>query len=105
MVWVFLVELPDKTCLDRLGVERRTVVEGDVRANMEDVGQAVGRDVPTLGERGLDLDRAGLETGQALGQVIRDRNRIAVAIGTRDGGIELNRRLGDGDDERLPIVL
>ena len=35
--------------------ERRPVVEGDAAAQMEGVGEAVGRDVPAFGERGFDF--------------------------------------------------
>ena len=51
---------------DRLGGQRRAVVELDARAQVEDVLLAVGGDVPLLGQGGLDVGAVRLVAHQAF---------------------------------------
>jgi hypothetical protein len=55
---VVLVEHAVEVELHRLGVEGRAVVEGDAVAQLEGVDGAVLADLPALGQRRLDLQRA-----------------------------------------------
>ena len=47
----------------------------------------------------------GLEARQPLGDVVDQRQDVAVAVRAGDRGIELHRRLRNGDDERLAAIL
>ena len=74
-------------------------------ADGEDVLQTVLRDLPGLRQRRLDLDRARLEARQPLGDVVDQRQDVAVAVRAGDRRVELHGRLRNGDDERLATVL
>ena len=63
---VVFVDLTVERKGSRLGGERRAIVELDARLEVKDVLRAVGRDVPLLGERWLDVGAARLVAHQAL---------------------------------------
>ena len=113
-----LVEHPVEGELDRLGIERRPVVELDALAKVEGVGQAVVGDVPGLRQRRLGLQRAVLIADQAVIHVHQDAEVVDRGVDARVERLRLRdlshdqdvgRRLrlgrqagGDADGEREP---
>jgi hypothetical protein len=73
-------------------------MEFDALAQMKGVGEPVGRNIPALGEPGLDIDRARLVPDQA---VVDRRHDEAGAVVQHGLGVESRRIGGDGDDQRL----
>ena len=80
-------------------------MEGHVGTDGEDVLQPVLGHLPGLRQGRLDLDRARLEARQPLGDVVDQRQNVAVAVRAGDRRVELHGRLRNGDDERLATVL
>src|SRR5690606_22121190 len=80
-----------------LGVERRVVVERHALLEVERVRQAVLADVPALGEQRRRVGGAGLDAHEALEDLARDPERLAVA-GER--GVERAGLCRAGEDER-----
>ncbi len=87
---------------DRVGIERRAIVERDVIAQVERPGPPVRRDVPGLGELRLDIGGAGLPADQALVDQLADLDRLAVG---HEHGVERDHIGGLGDDEDPGVAL
>ena len=102
---VVLIELAQEVRLDGGRIQRRPVMEGHAGTDREDVLQTVLRYLPGLRQGRLDLDGARLEARQPLGDVVDQRQDVAVAVRAGDRRVELHRRLRDGDDERLATIL
>ncbi len=95
---VLVVQHAVEVELDRFGVERRAVVELDALAEREGVGLAVRGNLPLLGQRRFDLQRAAAEPDEAVVEVHQDAE--IVGRGDRVGVQRL--RLGDlADDEDI----
>ena len=83
--------------LDRLGVDGGPVVELHALAELERVGQAVGRELPGGGEARIELaGGAGLEPDEALHDALHHVGGVAVVDERRVGALDV---AGDGDDE------
>ena len=86
---------------DRVGVERRAVVEDDLVAELERPGLAVGRDLPAGRQARLDVGRPRLPADEALEHELADLDRLAVGDAHR---VERDGVGGLGDDERTGIA-
>jgi len=86
---------------DGLGVERRAVVERHALLEREGVGHAVLGRLPALGEQRGGVGGAGLGADEALEDLTRDAEALAVL---REGGVEARRIGGRGEDERAVDV-
>ena len=102
---VLRIELAQDVGLDRGCVNRRAIMKSHAGPEGERVREQILGRRPRFGQGAFDLDRAGLEAGESFGQVVVDGDDVAVAVRPGDGGIELDRRLGDRDHERLAAIL
>jgi hypothetical protein len=82
---------PDRSALPTrqnvLRRETRAVWKCDAGAQMKGVCQAIRTDVPSFGERRLDL-RARIETSEAVEQIDADRSPVGTSVeraGSRNG--------------------
>ena len=83
-----------------LGGEGGAVVQGDAVAQVEDPGEAVGGDLPALGERRLDGAVVG-EAGEALEDVGVDH--LVDGGGGAGGGVEVGGLELHADDDVGPL--
>src|SRR6266850_1360492 len=88
------LEVPD----DRGGVERRAVVELHRLADLERPHLAVARDLPLLGQRGLDLGSGAAVLHQTVEHLPREARRDAVSD---NGRVELDGLALRSEDEGL----
>ena len=93
---VLVVQHAVEVELDRLGIERRAVVELDALPEREGVGLAVRGNLPLLGQRRFDLQRAAAEPDEAVIEVHQDTE----IVGRRDRVRVQRLRLRDLADDQ-----
>ena len=87
---------PVEARLDRIGVDRRAVVEGDVVPEVQRERQAVVGELPGLGQHGADLGGVRVSGRADIGQAVEHRVEVlgtADALG--DDAMRIQRRRPD----------